>query len=162
MTFDEAVEYILQFEGGYVNDPNDPGGETRYGISKRAFPNLDIKSLTLMQAKEVYRIHYWVACQCDLLPPYLRLMVFDCAVNQGSLKAARILQEAVKVFIDGNIGPITLREAKNSDPQDTLSYYAMRRHLDYTKNLRWDLYGKGWSKRLLDVSLVCAFWLPAK
>lgn len=159
MKFDEAVEYILEFEGGYVNDSNDPGGETKFGISKRSFPNLDIKNLSRDQAKEIYRSHYWVKCQCDLLPPCLRLMVFDCAVNQGSSRAGRILQESVKATIDGVIGPETLRAARTIDAADAVSFYAMRRHQSYTRNPRWGIYGAGWSKRLLDVALVSALWI---
>lgn len=157
MTFEECVEFILTFEGGYSVDAADPGGETNFGISKRAFPEMDIKHLTRNQAIEIYRLWYWNKCQCDLLPEYLRLMVFDCAVNQGYLTAVRILQEACRVTVDGSIGGATLRAAHKIDKMDALSYYALKRHQRYSRAAGWQRFGVGWSKRLLDVSLICAF-----
>ncbi|KWT77357.1 glycosyl hydrolase 108 family protein [Candidatus Magnetominusculus xianensis] len=62
-----AVRFVLDAEGGYVNDPDDPGGETKYGISKRAYPSLDIKSLTIEDAKRLYRRDYWGRASCDAL-----------------------------------------------------------------------------------------------
>lgn len=156
VTFDDCVEYILAFEGGFVADPRDLGGETNFGISKKAFPELDIRSITRNQAIEIYRLYYWSKCQCDLLPPYLRLMMFDCAVNQGYLTAVRLLQEAVKTTVDGNIGGATLRAAHGADPADVLTYFALKRHHRYSRSGGWADFGAGWSKRLLDVSLICA------
>ena len=77
MKFDDAIGIVLKHEGGYVNDKNDPGGETRYGISKRAYPDLDIKNLTISQATEIYKKDYWVKGKCDKVPPKLRLIYFD-------------------------------------------------------------------------------------
>lgn len=79
--FAAALELLLHFEGGYVNDPNDAGGETKYGISKRAYPNLDIASLTKSDAAEIYLRDYWDACRCSEMPEPLSLSVFDYAVN---------------------------------------------------------------------------------
>lgn len=81
--FEQAVERVLGAEGGYVNDPDDPGGETKYGISKRANPDVDIPSLTEDKARELYRERYWNAIKADQLPGPLREMAFDAAVNQG-------------------------------------------------------------------------------
>lgn len=84
LTVDKALEFVLKWEGGYVNDPDDAGGETKYGISKRAFPNLDIKNLTLEQAKEIYESQYWTRAGCPWLKSYeLATVVFDTAVNCG-------------------------------------------------------------------------------
>ena len=86
-TFDgtarSAIDRVLGREGGYVNDPADKGGETKFGISKRAYPNLDIKNLTQMQAAEIYKRDYWDAINADQLPENIREMAFDAAVNQG-------------------------------------------------------------------------------
>jgi len=79
--FESAVAFVLEREGGYVNDPADPGGETKYGISKRKFPGEDIKNLTVEQAKELYYKHYWLEFHCDTLPWPMSLLVFDTAVN---------------------------------------------------------------------------------
>jgi hypothetical protein len=87
MSFQQAVTFVLAREGGYANDPADPGGETNYGISKRAHPDLDIKSLTVEQAREIYREAYWGPAGCDGLSPGWALVVFDTAVNCGVTRA---------------------------------------------------------------------------
>lgn len=81
--FDRCIPFVLKWEGGYVNHPDDPGGETKYGISKRAYPDLDIKSLTLDDAKSIYRRDYWDASNCDSFDLPLAVVVFDSAVNCG-------------------------------------------------------------------------------
>lgn len=156
MNFDEAIDIILKFEGGYVNDPNDPGGETNFGISKRAFPEYDIRALTEGAAKQIYKIFYWDRMQCSRLPAYMRLMVFDCAVNQGTFYATKMLQEAVRTDVDGSIGSLTINASATVDRLYAISYMALRRHLSYSRSKHWDSYGSGWSKRLLEVSILCS------
>jgi len=85
--FDRSIKFVLKWEGGYVNDPTDPGGETKFGISKRAFPMLDIKSLTEAEARDIYRTHYWEKAGCDKLGWPMCLVVFDTAVNCGVSRA---------------------------------------------------------------------------
>jgi hypothetical protein len=82
-SFDKALSFVLSWEGGYSNDPNDAGGETNFGISKRAYPNEDIKNMTMDRAMEIYRNDYWNACNCDDLPYPLDMVIFDTAVNMG-------------------------------------------------------------------------------
>ena len=82
-SFDRAVTFVLLMEGGYVNDPDDPGGETNHGISKRSYPNLDIRSLTIDDAKTIYKRDYWDKCSCDNLNYGMDVCVFDTAVNMG-------------------------------------------------------------------------------
>ncbi len=77
MTFEQAVKIILEKEGGYVNHPKDPGGETKFGITKKFYPNVDIKNLTIEKAAEIYRKEYWGKIQAELMPSYLRLIAFD-------------------------------------------------------------------------------------
>ncbi len=93
MNFDHAVRYILDWEGG-SRLVRDTGGLTRYGISQRAFPNVDIAGLTRAGAIRLYRIHYWDKLDCDSLPDDIRLAAFDCAVNQGVGTAERFLARA--------------------------------------------------------------------
>lgn len=81
--FDRSITFVLKQEGGYVNDPRDTGGETNYGISKRAYPGLDIKTLTVVEATEIYRRDYWQRAGCDAMDWPLCLVVFDTAVNMG-------------------------------------------------------------------------------
>jgi lysozyme family protein len=94
MNFEQAFERLVGFEGGYVADRRDPGGETKWGISKRAFPDVDIAGLTRAAAAAIYRRSYWDAVQADRLPEALRYAVFDAAVNSGVGQAVRWLQQA--------------------------------------------------------------------
>lgn len=90
--FDRILNHILEFEGGYVNDPDDPGGETKYGISKRSFPKEDIKNLTVDRAKELYRTLYWTPINGDELPDKMDLCVMNAAVNSGVGTALKFLK----------------------------------------------------------------------
>ena len=97
MTFEKAVFFTIEREGGYVNDPHDPGGETKYGISKRSYPDLDIPNLKREDAEAIYRKEYWDKCKCSDLPHGIDLLTFDAAVNQGPEAAIKMLQRALKV-----------------------------------------------------------------
>ncbi len=85
--FGLAIGFVFKWEGGYCNHPSDPGGETNYGISKRSYPELDIKNMTKAQAREIYKRDYWDKCECDLLVYPLDICVFNCAVNCGRGRA---------------------------------------------------------------------------
>lgn len=91
--FEAAVDRVLGHEGGYANDPDDRGGETNYGISKRAHPDVDVASLTAGQARQIYRQDYWEAINADSLPDDVREMAFDAAVNHGVGWTKAALQE---------------------------------------------------------------------
>jgi lysozyme family protein len=110
--FDQAWSLIAAAEGDYANDPADPGGETRYGISKRAFPNEDIPHLTPERAQALFRKNYWEPMRCDDLPPGLAIALADAAFNQGTLAATEMLQQALPVKVDGVLGPMTLSLAR--------------------------------------------------
>lgn len=141
MNFDQAFEILLKHEGGWVNDQRDPGGETKFGISKTAYPNIDIKNLTLDAAKIIYRSDYWDECNLDKLPSWCRYMVFDCAVNQGvSFAKLALMTSITEPFFD-------------QDPYDFFKRYATLRLHRYIKNKNWNIYGKGWAVRLLEVSI---------
>lgn len=103
---------------GYVNDPYDRGGETKYGIAKNANPDLDITNLDWEGAKEVYFRRYWRTASCDKLPPRLAVLHFDGAVNHGVGRANKFLQRALGVGSDGVIGPVTLGRANSGDEID--------------------------------------------
>lgn len=97
---------------GYVNDPADRGGETKFGVAKRPNPDLDITTLDWEAAKRVYFRRYWLAANCDdltLMSPRIAILHFDGAVNHGVGRAGRFLQRAVGVAEDGDVGPATLR-----------------------------------------------------
>ena len=115
--FDEIIDIVLEHEGGYVNDPDDPGGETKYGISKKAYPDEDIKELTVERAKELYKRDYWDRYRTGDLPDRLRHIYVDMCINMGGGRAIKILQEACnsknsnKIDVDGGMGPMTLKAA---------------------------------------------------
>ena len=85
--FEKAIKFTLKWEGGYSNDPNDPGGETNYGISKRSYPNEDIKNMTPERARKIYYENYWLRAGCDKLSEPWDLMVLDAAVHHGVSRA---------------------------------------------------------------------------
>lgn len=157
MTFKDAFKIILKYEGGHVNDPNDPGGETKFGISKKAYPNCDIANLTEERAAKIYWMDYWDKMNCDKLSPTIRLLVFDCAVNQGVVKATKLMQLVAGVIDDGILGPVTMRAMEDVRDSDFINDYSKLRHHHYSSLKTWEHYGKGWSRRLMEVSLICAF-----
>jgi lysozyme family protein len=95
MIFDDAIKVILRHEGGYVNDPDDLGGETNFGITKRRYPDLDIKNLTKERAIELYRRDFWNRYGMDKFPESVRLAHFDMTVNAGPGNSTRVLQRAL-------------------------------------------------------------------
>lgn len=146
--FDTAFEICVNHEGGYSNDPQDPGGETKYGISKRAYPGEDIAGMTLERARELYERDYWEKASCHLMDPGLALIVFDAAVNNGVGQAARWLQSALGVTADGVIGPATRAALEKANAETVLSdMHAARIH--FMAGLpTWARFGRGWSRRL--------------
>lgn len=157
MKFETAVRIIMELEGGYSFDSQDPGGETHYGISKRAYPNLDIKNLTPLEAQAIYRRDYWNQIHCDHLPRELRLAVFDGAVNQGILGTAKRLQRAARVVEDGVIGPRTLDRLYKMNRWLLMVNFMSERALGYAKLQHFPRYGRGWMRRLFDVALHSEF-----
>lgn len=115
--FNWIIKFVLDAEGGYTNDPDDPGGETNYGIDKRSHPNVDIKNLTVDQAKEIYWNEYWLKCKCDRFEKPVGEVYFDCCVNTGQKQSNKFIQRAVGAEADGIIGPKTLSKVVVADPR---------------------------------------------
>lgn len=145
--------------GGYVNDPNDAGGETKYGISKAAYPAVDIANLTLEGAQAIYLSDYWNLNKCDKMPWAIGWVVFDCAVNHGPKNAARFLQIALNVPADGNMGPQTLNAAgKAKQPLNVARDMTLARR-DFVEELHnYDHFKNGWNRRHLDTLIGAAVW----
>lgn len=154
MTFQQAVEVILELEGGYVHDPLDPGLETHYGISKRAYPDLDIQGMTKEAASAIYYKDFWDRLKIEMMPEKLRLPFFDCAVNQGPGTAVVWLQRIVGTKPDGIIGYQTLASLQLSDIDKVRREFLIRRMRGYIEAKSWLRHGAGWSMRLLKVALV--------
>jgi lysozyme family protein len=148
MTFDDAFDRLIGHEGGYVNDRRDPGGETKFGISKRSYPGEDIAGMTLERAKVIYRRDFWGPAGCDAVPDSVRFDLFDFAVNSGVRNAVRALQRTVGETDDGVVGPLTL-QAIGSMPAARLSARLNGARLDFMASLSsWPAFGRGWARRI--------------
>lgn len=145
--FDLAFERLIGHEGGYVNDPQDPGGETNWGISKRSYPDLDIAALTREDARGIYRRDFWEAMKMDEVDGAIAFQVFDAAVNHGIQTAVRMLQRAVGVADDGWVGPRTVTAVNSMSAPDVISLFIAERLDFWTKLSTWDRFGRGWVRR---------------
>ena len=150
MDFDRAFDRLIGSEGGYVDHPNDPGGETKFGVSRRSYPDVDIKSLTREQAKEIYRRDFWQRGRMDEYDPAIAFQVFDIAVNSGIETAVRLLQRAAGVADDGHIGPVTVAAVKSKSVTDMLMLIVAHRIKFWTRLSTWPTFGKGWANRAAD------------
>jgi lysozyme family protein len=155
-----AGEWILEAEGGYVDDPHDPGGETNFGISSRAYPLVDIKGLTPRDALVIYRRDYWQRLGLEFVPAVLAIATFDGAVNCGPETAIRLLQATLGVYRDGSVGPDTIRAAKAlsltpTTTAEVLTDYMARRADYYARLMNRDKYMHGWFRRLFRLQRVC-------
>lgn len=146
--FDRFIDRLLSHEGGYVNNPADPGGETKFGISKRSYPGVNIKRLTRQQAIEIYRRDFWERSRADDLAPALGFQLLDAAVNSGIAQATRWLQRAVGVADDGIIGPVTLGALRIADPADVIARFNAERLEFMTRLSGWRTFGAGWARRI--------------
>ena len=157
--WDSAFDLLMINEGGYVCDADDNGGETKYGISKNAYPNEDICNLSLERAKYLYKRDYWNRCKCDQLPDCLSVAVFDFAVNSGVKTAIRKLQKALGVTIDGIIGNQTIGATNRLNPSYVLARYIDLR-FEYIAEIirrkpKQKKYEKGWTRRIERVKQFC-------
>lgn len=148
MKFNTVFDRVVGHEGGYTNDPSDPGGETNWGISKRAYPNLIIKELTREQAREIYRRDFWDTIQADSIADSVSYQLFDFAVNSGITTSIRYFQRSLQVADDGYFGPVSKAAAKRASATDMImNLNALR--LDYMTRLKnWPNSGKGWARRI--------------
>ncbi len=146
--FDKLIDRVLSHEGGYSNDPQDPGGETQWGISKRAHPDVNIKALTRAQAIDIYRADYWDKIKGDQLPAGIAFQVLDAAVNHGVRVASRWLQDSVGVAADGIIGPVTLEAVRRADTAETVLLFNATRLEFYTDITTFARFGRGWVRRV--------------
>lgn len=160
MNFDTAFTRLINSEGGYTDDPNDPGNwtggrpgvgtlkGTKYGIAANTYPDLDIKNLTLDGAKAIYQRDYW-----DILgdaDPAIKFQVFDAAVNHGGGNAIRFMQRAVGVADDGHWGKVSQSALMTMDKNDALLRFMAQRLRFWAQLKAFDTYGRGWVKRAAD------------
>lgn len=148
MNFDTAFDRLIGHEGGYVNNPLDPGGETNWGISKRAYPNVDIKNLTRDGAKDIYRADFWNRVNAERLPDGVAFQLFDFAVNSGIETAIRYFQRALGVADDGHWGPASQNAADFATETDMIMNLNAERLEFMTKLQNWPNASRGWARRI--------------
>jgi lysozyme family protein len=141
-TFKLALDFTLRWEGSYVNDPSDPGGETNFGISKRAHPEVDIKGLTKETAGDIYRKDYWEATGCDVMTRSVAICAFDSAVNCG---------------VGRTKGWVADLNVKDEEEAKRASRFLLQKRLAYYASLVekrpvFKKYIRGWNNRVNDLS----------
>jgi len=149
--FDRAFTELLGNEGGYSNDPNDPGGETNWGITVVVARENGyigpMKDMDQSVAKAIYAKKYWLAA-FDQLPYPIAFQVFDAAVNSGVGQAVRWLQRSISVADDGKLGPITLQAIQTADTAKLVMLFNAERLMFMTNLSTWGNFGKGWARRI--------------
>tara|TARA_R110000796_G_scaffold65692_1_gene151583 strand:- start:127 stop:651 length:525 start_codon:yes stop_codon:yes gene_type:complete len=152
----KCLELILHHEGGYVNHPKDPGGETNLGVTKRVYEEWggtkDMKDLLVEDVAPIYLKNYWDRMKCSLLPSGLDLCVFDFGVNAGPGRAAKYLQTMIGTVADGGIGPNTLKAVgawmSKIGNAGSIKDYQDRRQVYYEGLSTFATFGKGWTRRV--------------
>tara|TARA_R100001082_G_scaffold107033_1_gene80504 strand:- start:2246 stop:2725 length:480 start_codon:yes stop_codon:yes gene_type:complete len=159
MDFREIIDKVIESEGGskITKDRFDAGGTTKYGISQRAYPDLDIENLTERDAKEIYYNDYWLPSKAEKVPAQIREIYFDMVVNFGRKGAVKVLQRACNgknkysIAVDGGIGPATLGACKNLEPDRLRAYRVLKFASIVNKKPTQEKYWFGWFRRSLKV-----------
>ena len=153
VTFGQIIPHVLKAEGGYVFDKSDRGGETMCGISKRSYPDLNIKDLTVKEATDIYRRDYWIPSKAEKLPEAIRHAYFDTVVTSGQGNAVKILQKTVnatrgrRIAVDGRIGKQTIAESKRVSIERYKAYRTLFFAQIVLKNPTQEKFWFGWYKR---------------
>ena len=149
--FDECLKMLLHHEGGYVNHPSDPGGETNLGVTKKVYQEWggtkDMKDLTVEDVAPIYKKEYWDKCRCDDLESGVDWAVFDWAVNSGTGRAAKAIQKICGAAQDGAIGPKTLALINTQNTEYVIEEFGKIRQDFYESLKTFDTFGKGWTRR---------------
>lgn len=150
--FNTIFERLQIHEGGYVNHPNDPGGETMYGVTKRVAQAHgywgDMRHLPKSLAKEITEKSYYKAVKGDQLDRLIAMQLTDAAYNHGNRRAVKFLQAAVDASQDGLIGPRTLAAVNAMDKNDVVFLFNAERIEFYTRLRTWQTFGRGWARRV--------------
>jgi lysozyme family protein len=162
--FETCLALMLAHEGGYVDHPQDPGGRTNLGVTQRVWEEWmgrpvsekEMRALTPLMVKPLYKRKYWDACRADELMDGVDYCVFDVAVNSGPGRAIKFLQSCVGVTVDGGFGPATMAAVKKAeeDPARLIELYCAKR-LEFLQSLKtFETFGRGWSRRVAEVKEV--------
>jgi len=158
--YQKCLETILHHEGGYVNHPKDPGGETNLGVTKRVYKewggDKDMQDLLVEDVAPIYKKNYWDKVKGDDLPGGLDLCVFDFGVNAGPGRAAKYLQTMIGTVADGGIGPNTLKKVAEyvaeNGREASVKEYQKRRQEYYESLSTFATFGKGWTRRVVETT----------
>lgn len=158
---ESALKFVLRWEGGFVDHPNDPGGRTNKGVTQKVYDAWrtrqgqapqDVKLIDDAEVHAIYATDYWAPPRCDQLDSPLDVVQFDTAVNMGVGRAVRFLQAAVGCGVDGDFGPATARAVEGCDVGAVVADYCMRRERFYQSlaqnNPKLGVFLKGWMNRL--------------
>lgn len=154
--FEISFDFILAVEGDESDNPKDNGGLTKFGISKKSYPLLDIKNLTIEDAKEIYRKDFWQVVHGDKLPCDVALCVFDAAVNQGPGASVGMLQNCLGLKVDNVMGPNTILNTGKMRSIFLIEKFIAARFSRYLKAEDYETFGKGWSIRLVKLARMAA------
>ena len=157
--WDNAFKLMLKSEGGYVNNPADPGGMTNLGVTKTTWENwvgresdeAEMRGLTPEKVEPLYKKKYWDAVRGDELPAGLDYLMFDFAVNAGAGRAIKTLQTAIGVTPDGGFGPMTMAAVQAVDPVELIERFSQAKEDFYRSLTTFSTFGKGWLNRVADV-----------
>ena len=152
--FEECLNLVLKSEGGWVNHPSDPGGETNLGVTKRVWeeyvghPVDSLKKLTKDDVAPLYELKYWRPCYCELLPRGLDFIVFSMGVNAGPGRSVKLLQQSIGCVPDGVIGPRTRELISSSNGSTLIAKFSETRREYYRSLKTFPIFGKGWLNRV--------------
>lgn len=157
--FERALGYVLKTEGGFVNNPKDPGGMTNLGCTKAVWEEwvghpVDekaMRNLTPANVAPLYRRKYWDKVSGDYLPAGVDYVVFDCAINSGAGRAIKLLQESLNIVADGYLGPITLKMVASANASTLIDKYQQNRFAFLQSLPTWSTFGHGWGNRIAEV-----------
>ena len=153
-TFAKAFERLMQNEGGYVNHPRDPGGETMYGVTKRVAVahgyKGSMRQLPMSFAMTIAKASYWDAASCNDFDRLVAVQLFDASYNHGPRNAIKFLQRAAGVAADGIIGPVTIAAVNALSPSVVVLKFLAKRLDFFTRIGTWNTFGKGWSRRIVE------------
>ena len=157
--FDKSFALVLKSEGGYVNNPKDPGGETMMGVTKAAWSTWlkktimpgEMAKLTIVDITPFYKALYWDKSYCPKLPTGLDYMVFDASVNMGVGQSIRLLQKSLGCVADGAIGPNTMKAINDADVKTLIDKYSAQKEMFYKSLGTFATFGRGWMSRVAQV-----------
>ena len=168
--FDKALARVLVYEGGYANNPKDPGGATMRGITQSTYnswrarhgePSAPVKSISTADVEAIYKADYWDRMDCDEMPSGVDLCLFDAAVNSGVGGATKWAEGVCGLDADGDFGPKIKAAILAEDPETFIKEFSSRRLGTLKRLPTWGTFGRGWAARITNVQKIALAWAAA-